>query len=134
MSTLAQQPNSSQQKQDQRQPHSPTTSPAPQSPSINQSPQIPPSASSLTPSSVAGQIVKIAFQPSRASGFSDMDHLDGLVVDGARARFHTATPSHDIPLVLARLDQSNIDLVELHVQKASLEDVFIELTGAAPRE
>ena len=36
--------------------------------------------------------------------------------------------------VLTRLAARNIDVTELHVQRATLEDVFLELTGANLRD
>jgi hypothetical protein len=39
-----------------------------------------------------------------------------------------------MPDLLKLLDAQRLELTELHVRKASLEDVFIELTGSALRD
>jgi ABC-2 type transport system ATP-binding protein len=57
-----------------------------------------------------------------------------VVVDGARARFKTTDINRTMPDLLRLLDAKNLELTELHVRKASLEDVFIELTGSALRD
>jgi ABC-2 type transport system ATP-binding protein len=57
-----------------------------------------------------------------------------VIVDGARARFKTTDISRCMPDLLQRLAAKRLELTELHVRKASLEDVFIELTGSALRD
>jgi ABC-2 type transport system ATP-binding protein len=54
--------------------------------------------------------------------------IEGLEIDGARARFHTATPGPTLGRLLALLESERIEILDLHVRKATLEDVFIELT------
>jgi len=39
-----------------------------------------------------------------------------------------------VAALMQLVESHGLTLAELHVQKATLEDVFIELTGAAPRE
>ena len=39
-----------------------------------------------------------------------------------------------MPGLLKLLEARRLELTELHVRKASLEDVFIELTGSALRD
>jgi len=55
---------------------------------------------------------------------------DDLVCDGRTARFHTADVNRAIEQLVAILSARGIGITELHVQKASLEDVFLELTSA----
>jgi ABC-2 type transport system ATP-binding protein len=87
----------------------------------------------LTSRSSARQLVTlVASKPLRTVALESLPDVDDLVVDEARARFHSPAPARTVPLVLARLEQYGIELVELHVQKATLEDVFIELTAAEP--
>ena len=52
------------------------------------------------------------------------------VCDGRTARFHTTDTNRTIAQLVEVLSARGIDIIELHVQKASLEDVFLELTGA----
>ncbi|MEO8483871.1 MAG: ABC transporter ATP-binding protein [Acidobacteriota bacterium] len=89
----------------------------------------------LTSRSSSRQLVTVvASRPLAAATFETLGDVDDLVVDGERARFHAAAPTRTVPLLLARLEQRGIELVELHVQKATLEDVFIELTAAERSE
>ena len=57
-----------------------------------------------------------------------------VVVEGARARFKTTDINRTMPDLLKLLESRRLELTELHVRKASLEDVFIELTGSALRD
>ena len=50
--------------------------------------------------------------------------------EGQTARFHTADTNRAIAQLVEALSARGIDITELHVQKASLEDVFLELTSA----
>lgn len=54
-----------------------------------------------------------------------------LTVDGATGRFHTTAVGVALTGLVAAVDTAGTTLVELHVQKATLEDVFLELTAAA---
>jgi ABC-2 type transport system ATP-binding protein len=53
----------------------------------------------------------------------------GLVCEGHTARFHTADTNRAIAQLVEALSARGIGITELHVQKASLEDVFLELTS-----
>ena len=57
-----------------------------------------------------------------------------VVVEGARARFKTTDINRTMPDLLKLLESRRLELTELHVRKASLEDVFIDLTGSALRD
>ena len=49
---------------------------------------------------------------------------------GTTARFHTTDVNRAIAQLVAILNAQGIEITELHVQKATLEDVFLELTSA----
>jgi hypothetical protein len=51
------------------------------------------------------------------------------VTDGLTARLRTTDPQRTLPALMSLLAEQHIELVELHVQKASLEDVFLQLTA-----
>jgi ABC-2 type transport system ATP-binding protein len=53
---------------------------------------------------------------------------EALQGDGCSWRFQSTGATSAIAGLLAILQPAQIDLIELHVQKASLEDVFLELT------
>ncbi len=68
---------------------------------------------------------------------ADLAALDGvgdLIVEGARARFRTATVSRTVAALMALIEARGVTLADLEVRKATLEDVFIELTGSALRD
>jgi ABC-2 type transport system ATP-binding protein len=54
--------------------------------------------------------------------------IEALEIEGQRTRFRTATPAATLGRLLAVLDSERIGILDLHVRKATLEDVFIELT------
>jgi ABC-2 type transport system ATP-binding protein len=60
--------------------------------------------------------------------------IEDLVCEGATARFRTARVNRTIAAVVDLLDRQGIEMTELHVQKASLEDVFLELTSSGDSE
>ena len=54
--------------------------------------------------------------------------------DADGARFITSNVNGTLAELLRRLDSAGIEIGELVVRKATLEDVIIELTGAGLRE
>jgi len=66
--------------------------------------------------------------------FSALPGIEDLTLEGTRATFRTATVSQTLGGLLQQLDARGIDVVDLRVKKASLEDVFIRLTGGGERE
>jgi ABC-2 type transport system ATP-binding protein len=54
--------------------------------------------------------------------------------DGVRIAFRTTDANAAIAALMSLLAARGIALAELHVQRATLEDVFIELTGSALRD
>jgi ABC-2 type transport system ATP-binding protein len=53
-----------------------------------------------------------------------------LECDGNRARFRTPRPAPALAALTAALEQRGLEIVELTVRQATLEDVFLQLTGA----
>jgi ABC-2 type transport system ATP-binding protein len=70
-----------------------------------------------------------AAAPLDRSLFDALPHLDAIELDGARARLATDRPAALVAEVMKRLDDRGIDIVELSVRKASLETLFLDLTG-----
>jgi ABC-2 type transport system ATP-binding protein len=61
-----------------------------------------------------------------------LSHLPGvqdLVCDGRTARFRATDVNRVLGMLIEALAGAGLEITELHVQKASLEDVFLELTG-----
>ena len=65
-----------------------------------------------------------------------VERLDGVseaACSGATARFRTTAVNKALAQLIAALDAGQIEIVQLHVQKATLEDVFLQLTAGEPR-
>jgi ABC-2 type transport system ATP-binding protein len=67
-------------------------------------------------------------QPASAAWFSQLPGLEGLEVSGNLARFRTTQVTSAVSELLRRLDAGAVEITELRVQKANLEDVFLQLT------
>jgi ABC-2 type transport system ATP-binding protein len=63
------------------------------------------------------------------SWLSSLPGLEDLVCEDVTVRFRTATVSHTVAALMQLLDERGIELTDLQVRKATLEDVFIALTG-----
>ena len=68
-------------------------------------------------------------RPLSREALASIDDAGDLVCEGHTARFHTSDTNRAVAQLLAAL--SGIEITELHVQKATLEDVFLELTSHA---
>lgn len=68
-------------------------------------------------------------QPVARATLEALSDLEGLQGDGSSWRFQSAHVNRAIGGLMKVLEHSQIEVSELHVQKASLEDVFIELTA-----
>ena len=65
---------------------------------------------------------------ARAS-LAALSDLEGLQGDGSSWRFQSAHVTRALGGLVGVLEHAQIDIIELHVQKATLEDVFLELTA-----
>lgn len=68
---------------------------------------------------------------------ADLSRIHGvqdLVCDGNRARFKTLTVSRTVADLMSLVDARGVSIADLQVRKATLEDVFIELTGGSLRD
>jgi hypothetical protein len=85
--------------------------------------------------STAAQSVSLvtvrAVDPRRLSA---LPGVKDLKPDGERARFTTTDPNRTLAELLMFLDAERIEIAELHVERATLEDVFLELTGTDLRD
>jgi ABC-2 type transport system ATP-binding protein len=89
----------------------------------------------LMAQSTAAQSVSLvtvrAVDPRRLSA---LPGVKDLKPDGERARFTTTDPNRTLAELLMFLDGERIEIAELHVERATLEDVFLELTGTDLRD
>jgi ABC-2 type transport system ATP-binding protein len=72
-----------------------------------------------------------ANRPIDPSVLSPLAGIEDLSCEGTTARFRTTDVNRTVAALVNILDANGIEMTELHVQKASLEDVFLELTSAA---
>jgi ABC-2 type transport system ATP-binding protein len=69
-------------------------------------------------------------QPLTGDLFAGLGGIEDLAIDGATARFSSARVNAAVRAILERLDDRGIDVMELRVQRASLEHVFLDATKA----
>jgi ABC-2 type transport system ATP-binding protein len=59
---------------------------------------------------------------------------EGALHSGLEARFHTSNSLATLAALTRLLEDTGVELLDLHVRKASLEDVFLGLTRAPEKE
>ena len=72
--------------------------------------------------------------PLDAEDLSQLPGVSHVVCDAHTATFHAAHVAIAVAGLMALVSARGIEVIELHVQRASLEDVFLELTGARLNE
>ncbi|MEP6592338.1 MAG: ABC transporter ATP-binding protein [Acidobacteriota bacterium] len=81
--------------------------------------------------SSAMQSVSIATAPPLTpADLSQLDGAEDIDVEGARLRFRTTTVGPTLAGLLRLVEARGVEIAELQVRKATLEDVFLELTGS----
>ena len=89
---------------------------------------------SLIADSTAMQSVSLTTaRPLEHAWLSGLPGLEDLVCEDLTVKFRTATISHTLAALMRLLDEHGVELTDLQVRKARLEDVFIALTGDSPR-
>ena len=68
--------------------------------------------------------------PLEPAMFARLGDVQDLQCEGTTARFQTTRVNAAVAGLTEALSARGLDITELHVQRASLEDVFLELTGA----
>jgi ABC-2 type transport system ATP-binding protein len=85
----------------------------------------------LTTDSASMQSVTLCTRPGiDAERLTAIAGMVDAACDGNRITFRTADARRTLRELTALLDESGIDLLELHVHRATLEEVFLRLTGA----
>lgn len=85
-------------------------------------------------SSATPLITLVTVLPLEPDTLTRVPGITDLTQDGTSAHFRTSSVSRTLAEVTSLLDALGVDVVELSVHKASLEDVFIELTGSTLRD
>ena len=85
----------------------------------------------LTTESASMQSVSLSTKPGiDAEQLTAIAGMADVTCDGNRITFRTADARRTLRELTALLDESGIDVLELHVHRATLEEVFLRLTGA----
>jgi ABC-2 type transport system ATP-binding protein len=85
----------------------------------------------LTAASSAMPTVAVITTPGLPRGWLDgLSATEAVTYDGGVTRFRTSRLADVVPAVLALATSRGAEVSELHVQKATLEDLVIELTAA----
>jgi ABC-2 type transport system ATP-binding protein len=84
----------------------------------------------LVARSTATQSVSLTTVPGLDPGdLAQVPGVEELVCDANRVRFRTTTVSRTIAALMSLVERRGVVIADLQVRKATLEDVFIELTG-----
>ena len=78
----------------------------------------------------AQTVTLVTGTPVPGEALSALPGVRNVVSDGHRATFVADDATRAVGALTTLLERAGTPIVELHVRKASLEDVFIELTGA----
>ena len=85
----------------------------------------------LTSGASAAPTVRLrASAPVSSAVFAGITGIADLQIDGAAARFTSTRTTAVVAELLGRFAANAIEVTELHVENASLEHVFLELTNA----
>lgn len=79
-------------------------------------------------SSASQSVTLVTIPAVGAERLARVPGVNELRCDGATARFRTERPTETLAALAALLAEQRVELVELQVKKASLEDVFVGLT------
>ena len=83
--------------------------------------------------STAAQLVTlVTAHPVAPAVLADLPGVQDLSCDGSRAQFRTTDLNRTLAALVNLLQAQESPIVELQVRTATLEDVFIELTGSTP--
>lgn len=84
-----------------------------------------------------GDVIELEFRQVPADVLDQLRGIDGLARaerDGQRVRLYVGAAGHALPRVMQALDARVHDLASVYVAPATLEDVFMYLTGRGLRE
>src|SRR5581483_8440885 len=87
----------------------------------------------LAEASAFHRVALVATRALDRDGLAALPQVMDLVVAGNTARFRTARPAAVLAEIAAWLNARQIELVDLEVRKASLEEVFLALTREGER-
>ena len=78
------------------------------------------------------ELPDIFYSKTKAENFPKLDTIlkdYNPVINQNKVEILTKQPNLDLPKIILKLSESNIRIEDVQLPKASLEDVFIDLTG-----
>jgi ABC-2 type transport system ATP-binding protein len=88
----------------------------------------------IAASTTCQSVALITSTPLEPSLLAMVAGIDDFAIEGTRTTFRTSTVNRTLGELLQRLEAHGVELTDLRVRKATLEDVFIGLTGSSPRD
>jgi ABC-2 type transport system ATP-binding protein len=88
----------------------------------------------IAASSSAPSVSLTASRPLDRHTLARIPGVTEIHLEGGSARFRATDVNGALAALVAALQAEHVTILELHVHKASLEDVFLELTGATPAD
>jgi len=76
-------------------------------------------------------IVLVTTRPLALNDIGAIPGVMDIAIDGLHATIRTPAVNAALSALVALLDRERIEIASLHVRKATLEDVFLDLTGSA---
>jgi ABC-2 type transport system ATP-binding protein len=76
----------------------------------------------------------VTTRPVERDHFLSLPDIGEVNAEGERVRFTTSDVNRTLRELLTLAEAEGVEIVELHVEKATLEDVFLELTGTELRD
>ena len=83
-------------------------------------------------SSAAPSVFLATVQPLERGWLEKIPGVEGLSCEDTSARFRSPSVRVTVAEVMKELERRGVEIAELHVSKATLEDVFLELTASLP--
>lgn len=88
----------------------------------------------IAASATCQSVALITSTPLAPSLLAAVAGIDDLAIEGTRTTFRTSTVNRTLGELLQTLDAHGVELMDLRVRKATLEDIFIGLTGSSLRD
>ena len=82
----------------------------------------------IAQSSAVQSVTLVTSRPLDGAKLAALPGVGAVVAEGTESRFQTSNANVTLGALTALLGESRIEVVELRVKKASLEDVFLKLT------
>ncbi len=83
----------------------------------------------IASSSATPTVSFVSSRPIDPLLIADVPGVEGVECEGTKVTFRTRGVARTLATIMRTLDVNGVDVAELHVQKSTLEDLFLELTA-----